>query len=311
MSILFMFPGQGSQKVGMGKDLYENFSEAKAVFDEVDNSLNKKLSDVIFNGPSEDLMLTATVQPALMTVSMAILRVLESETGKKITDLADAVVGHSLGEYSALCATDAISLSETAKLLQARGRFMQEAVSVGIGAVAAIIGLDLMTVNEICQEASSENEIVQVANDNCPGQVVISGHKNAVDKACELAKKAEARRALILPVSAPVHSVLMQPAREKMTEFFENITINKPSLQLISNYSAKYEDDPTVIKKQLLEQFTGQVRFTGCISEALGKGTDKAFEIGSGKVLSGLVKRIAPSIEVSAINSTETIKTFS
>ncbi|MHA1574563.1 MAG: ACP S-malonyltransferase [Alphaproteobacteria bacterium] len=303
--MLYLFPGQGSQKVGMGKDFYDNFPIAKNVFDEVDSVLGKKLSELIFNGPSEELTLTENVQPALMTVSIAILKVLEEKTGKKISDLATMVAGHSLGEYSALCATDAIGLSDTAKILQARGKYMQEAVPVGVGAIAAIIGLDLMTVAEICESASNETETVQIANDNCPGQVVISGHKSAVDKACELAKKAEAKRALILPVSAPVHSTLMQPAREKMTVFFENIEIKKPVLPLLSNYSARLEDNPETIKKQLLEQFTGRVRFTECISEAVNHGIDKVTEIGSGKVLAGLVKRISSTIECKNINKIE------
>lgn len=310
MTTLFMFPGQGSQKVGMGKDLYESYPEAKAVFDEVDEALGEKLSDLIFNGPTEDLTLTANVQPALMATSIAALRALEKETGKKITGLATSVVGHSLGEYSALCAVDALSLSDTAKLLRARGTFMQEAVPVGIGAIAAIIGLDMMTIADICKQASTDTEMVQIANDNCPGQTVISGHKGAVDRACELAKKAEARRALILPVSAPVHSALMQPAKEKMAELMKTITLNKPSLPLISNYSADQETDPTEIKKHLLEQFTGRVRFTECISEAVNTGHEKAFEIGSGKVLCGLVGRITNGITSTAITDIETIKSF-
>ncbi|MBN1783961.1 MAG: ACP S-malonyltransferase [Alphaproteobacteria bacterium] len=310
MNTLFMFPGQGSQKVGMGKDLYDTYPEAKAVFDEVDEALGEKLSNLIFNGPTEDLTLTANVQPALMTVSIAALRALEKETGKKITELANSVVGHSLGEYSALCAVDSLSLSDTAKLLRARGTFMQEAVPVGIGAIAAIIGLDMMIIGEICQEASTDSELVQIANDNCPGQTVISGHKGAVDRTCALATTAGARRALILPVSAPVHSALMQPAKEKMAELFEEITLNKPLLPLISNYSANQEEDPEKIKTHLLEQFTGRVRFTECISEAVNTGYDKAFEIGAGKVLCGLAGRITNGMTCSAITDVETIKAF-
>lgn len=310
MSRLFMFPGQGSQKIGMGKDLFDTVPESRAVFEEVDNALNEKLSDLIFNGSIEELTLTANVQPALMTVSMAALRALEQQTGKKIEQLADAVIGHSLGEYSALCAVKSLTLSDTARLLRARGTFMQEAAPVGTGAIAAIMGLDMDVLSDICARVSTPENFAQIANDNCPGQIVISGHKDAVEKACERAKDVGARRAMILPVSAPVHSALMQPAKERMEEFMRDIDIKKPVLPLISNYSTIAETDPDTLRAHLLAQFTKPVRFTECIQGAQKNGFTQVFEIGSGKVLCGLVQRIIDSIEVSGIGTIEDIQNF-
>lgn len=310
MTTLFMFPGQGSQKIGMGKDLFDRIPESRAVFEEVDHALNEKLSDLIFNGSIEELTLTANVQPALMAVSMAALRALEKETGQTINQLADAVVGHSLGEYSALCAIQSLSLSDTARILRARGTFMQNAAPVGTGAIAAIIGLEMPVLADICATVSTSQNFVQIANDNCPGQTVISGHKEAVEKACEKAKDAGARRAMILPVSAPVHSALMQPAKEKMEEFMRDITIKKPVLPLISNYSATAETDPETLRAHLLAQFTKPVRFTECITWATKKGFTTAFEIGSGKVLCGLVQRISENININGLGTTEDIHNF-
>ncbi|MBN2676358.1 MAG: ACP S-malonyltransferase [Alphaproteobacteria bacterium] len=310
MSVLFMFPGQGSQQIGMGKEFYNSYPEAKAVFQEVDESLGEKLSDLIFNGDLEKLTLTENVQPALMTVSIAALRALEKEQGKKINELADFVVGHSLGEYSALCAVDSLSISDTAKILRARGQFMQEASPIGQGAIAVVLGLDMILVDEVCRRASNLTEMCQVANDNCPGQIVISGHTPAIERALELAKKEGAKRAMILPVSVPVHSALMQPAKEKMIEFMQNISLQKPLLPFISNYSANTEEDPEVIKKHLLEQLTQPVRFTECISEAVDHGVEHAYEFGSGRVLCGLAGRIGRDIACHPLNIPSDIEGF-
>ena len=310
MSVLFMFPGQGSQKIGMGKELYDAYPEAKAVFDEVDDALGEKLSDLIFTGETEKLTLTENVQPALMTVSIAALRALEKEKGEKITKLSDLVVGHSLGEYSALCAVDSLSLSDTAKLLRARGKFMQEASPIGEGAIAVILGLGMIIVEEVCKSASNLTEMCQVANDNCPGQIVISGHTPAIERAIEFAKKEGAKRAMKLPVTVPVHSILMQPAKDKMVEFMKEINVSKPLLPFISNYSANTETDPEKIKKQLLEQFTQPVRFTECIAEAVNSGVTHAYELGSGRVLCGLAGRIGRDMTCTPLNAVSDIEGF-
>jgi len=289
----FTFPGQGSQAVGMGRDLAAAYSEARAVFDEVDAALGQKLSAIMFEGPDETLRLTENAQPALMAVSLAVIRVLESR-GISVKSHAAFVAGHSLGEYSALCAAGAFSIADTARLLKLRGQSMQQAVPVGQGAMAAILGLDLPAVERAAADAS-DGEVCAVANDNAPGQVVISGHVAAVNRAAELCKAAGAKRALSLPVSAPFHCVLMRPAADAMEEALDRVTMQAPVVPVISNVLAWPISDPAEIRKRLVEQVTGMVRWTESVGWLAGEGgvTDLV-ELGTGKVLSGLAKRIAP-----------------
>ncbi|MEO8758882.1 MAG: ACP S-malonyltransferase [Devosia sp.] len=298
----FIFPGQGSQAVGMGKDLADAFPEARAVFDEVDAALGQNLSQIMFEGPDETLRLTANAQPALMAVSLAVIRVLEAK-GISIKDKAAFVAGHSLGEYSALCAAGVFSLADTAKLLRIRGEAMQEAVPVGQGAMAAILGLDLETVLRAVNDAE-DGEVCGVANDNAPGQVVISGHAGAVGRAIELLKAAGAKRALPLPVSAPFHCALMRPAADAMAHALDRVTTNAPVVPVVVNVLAQPTSDPTAIKRHLVEQVTGMVRWTESVRWLTTEGgvTD-LFELGSGKVLTGLAKRIAPDAIATAVNT--------
>lgn len=291
MAIAFTFPGQGSQAVGMGKALADAFPVAKAVFDEVDAALGEKLTDIIWNGPADTLTLTENAQPALMAVSIATLRVLESEAGLSVKD-AKFVAGHSLGEYSALAAAGAFSLSDTAKLLRARGRAMQKAVPVGVGAMAALLGLDYDAAVATAAEAA-QGQVCDPANDNGGGQVVVSGNKEAVDRAVEIAKGKGAKRAMLLPVSAPFHCRLMQPAADAMAEALKSVTINKPVVPLVSNVLASAISDPDEIRNRLIEQVTGTVRWRESVAYMAGEGVTKFYEIGAGKVLTGLVKRIA------------------
>jgi [acyl-carrier-protein] S-malonyltransferase len=297
----FTFPGQGSQAVGMGKDLAEAFPEARAVFAEVDEALGQKLSAIMFEGPAETLTLTANAQPALMAVSMAVVRVLEAK-GVRVKDAAAFVAGHSLGEYSALCAAGVFSLADAARLLRTRGEAMQQAVPVGQGAMAAILGLDLETVLKATSDAG-DGEVCGVANDNAPGQVVISGHVGAVNRAIELLKAAGAKRALPLPVSAPFHCALMRPAADAMEHALNQVTMNAPSVPVVVNVLAAPTSDPVAIRQHLVEQVTGMVRWTESIKWLAGEGgvTD-LYELGSGKVLTGLAKRIAPDVAASAVN---------
>jgi [acyl-carrier-protein] S-malonyltransferase len=296
----FTFPGQGSQAVGMGKDLAAAYPEARAVFDEVDAALGQKLSAVMFEGPDETLRLTENAQPALMAVSMAVIRVLES---RGITLFADTayVAGHSLGEYSALCAAGVFSLADTARLLKTRGQAMQEAVPVGQGAMAAILGLDLETVMRVAADAG-DGEVCDVANDNAPGQVVISGHVRAVSRAIEMAKAAGAKRALPLPVSAPFHCALMRPAADAMEHALNHVDMQAPVVPVVANVTAGPVSDPEEILRHLVAQVTGMVRWTESINWLVTEGgVTHLYEIGSGKVLSGLAKRIAPEAVTASI----------
>jgi [acyl-carrier-protein] S-malonyltransferase len=298
----FTFPGQGSQAVGMGKDLAAAFPEARAVFDEVDAALGQELSEVMFEGPDETLRLTANAQPALMAVSLAVVRVLESK-GVRVADAAAYVAGHSLGEYSALCAAGVISVADAAKLLRIRGEAMQEAVPVGQGAMAAILGLDLETVLRAANDAE-QGEVCGVANDNAPGQVVISGHAGAVARAIELLKAAGAKRALPLPVSAPFHCALMRPAADAMEHALGQVEFKAPAVPVVVNVTARPTSDPAAIKVHLVEQVTGMVRWTESVKWLAGEGgVTELYELGAGKVLTGLAKRIAPEAAASAVGS--------
>ena len=285
----FVFPGQGAQVIGMGRDLAENYPVAQAVFDEVDEALGEKLSDLIWNGDIETLTLTQNAQPALMATSIAAMRALEAES-YSIQDAA-YVAGHSLGEYSALCAAGALTLADTARLLRLRGQAMQEAVPVGQGAMAAILGLDLEAVDQIARDAA-ENEVCQAANDNDPAQVVISGHKAAVERAAALAKERGAKRALMLPVSAPFHSALMQPAAAVMAEALAGVEIQNPAVPLIANVRAEPVTEGGAIRRLLVEQVTGAVRWRESIQFLSGAGVTEDWEIGAGKALSGMIKSI-------------------
>jgi [acyl-carrier-protein] S-malonyltransferase len=292
MTAAFTFPGQGSQAVGMGKALADAFPVAKAVFDEVDSALGEKLSTTIWDGPAEALQLTENTQPALMAVSLAALRVLEAEAGIIVSRHAAFVAGHSLGEYSALAAAGSLSIADTARLLRIRGQAMQKATPVGVGAMAALLGLDYETAVAVANEAA-QGQVCQAANDNGGGQVVVSGDKAAVERAVEIAKTKGAKRAMLLQVSAPFHCRLMQPAADAMAAALAGVTISKPAVPLISNVLAAPITDPDEIRKRLVEQVTGTVRWRESIAYMASHGVTHFLEIGSGKVLSGLVKRIA------------------
>lgn len=304
MTIAFTFPGQGSQTVGMGRALGVAFPEARAVFDEVDDALGQKLSAIIFEGPIETLTLTENAQPALMAVSLAASRVLAAK-GVPV-ERAAFVAGHSLGEYSALAAAGSLTIADAARLLRVRGRAMQEAVPVGAGAMAALLGLDLEAAVAIAAEAA-EGEVCDTANDNGAGQVVVSGNRAAVERAVELAKARGARRAVLLPVSAPFHCALMAPAAEVMAEALGGVTINPPAAPLVANVTAAPETDPEAIRRNLIAQVTGMVRWRETISFLAGAGVDTFVEVGSGKVLSGLAKRIADGAETLTAGTPEDI----
>ena len=294
----FVFPGQGAQTIGMGRDLALAYPAAKAVFDEVDAALGESLSDLIWNGEIADLTLTANAQPALMATSIAALRALESE-GFAVTDAA-FVAGHSLGEYSALAAAGAISLADTARLLRIRGAAMQQAVPVGIGAMAALLGLDFATATEVAAEAA-QGQICQAANDNDPAQVVVSGHREAVERALDIAKARGAKRALLLPVSAPFHCALMQPAAEAMAEALAGIPLRAPSVPLVANVRASAVTDPDTLRALLVEQVTGSVRWRESVTWMAAQGVTEFWEIGAGKALSGMIKRITKDATTRAI----------
>ena len=286
----FVFPGQGAQSIGMGRELAEVYPSAREVFDRVDEALGERLSDLIWDGDIDTLTLTRNAQPALMAASMAAFRALEAE-GITIRD-ANFVAGHSLGEYSALCAAGSLTLEDAARLLRLRGQAMQEAVPVGQGAMAAILGLDFATVDRIAREVAGE-EVVQAANDNDPGQVVISGHKGAVERAAAAMKEAGAKRALMLPVSAPFHSVLMQPAAAVMAEALAGVDIQPPAVPLVANVRAEAVTEPGAIRRLLVEQVTGTVRWRESVANMAQAGVAEFWEIGAGKALSGMIKRIA------------------
>lgn len=292
MSIAFVFPGQGSQQVGMGKALAEVFPAAAAVFKEVDDALSQKLSQLMWEGPEADLTLTENAQPALMAVSLAVARVLEAEHGITIAKAAKFVAGHSLGEYSALAAAGTFSLSDAARLLKIRGRAMQAATPVGTGAMAALLGLDYEAAAAVAAEAA-QGEVCEAANDNAPGQVVVSGHKAAVERAFEIAKAKGAKRALLLPVSAPFHCALMQPAAEAMAKALSEVKMNAPAVPVIANVTAGPLSDPGLIRDSLVQQVTGTVRWRECMGRMAADGVTLFAEIGAGKVLAGLVKRNA------------------
>lgn len=292
MTAAFTFPGQGSQAVGMGKALAEAFPAARAVFDEVDSALGEKLSTVIWDGPAEALQLTENTQPALMAMSLATLRVLETEAGIDLSRDAAFVAGHSLGEYSALAAARSLSIADTARLLRIRGTAMQKATPVGVGAMAALLGLDYETAVAVANEAA-QGQVCQAANDNGGGQVVVSGDKAAVERAVEIAKAKGAKRAMLLQVSAPFHCRLMQPAADAMAEALAKVTVNKPVVPVVANILAGPVSDPDQIRKLLVEQVTGTVRWRESVAYMAAHGVTHFLEIGSGKVLTGLVKRIA------------------
>jgi len=301
MTIAFTFPGQGSQAVGMGKDLAENFAEARAVFQEVDEALGEKLSETMFNGPEDTLTLTANAQPALMAVSMAVVRVLQAK-GVDLKAKVSYVAGHSLGEYSALCAAGTFSLADTARLLRIRGNAMQAAVPVGVGAMAAIIGLEHADVVAVCEEASAIGSC-QIANDNGGGQIVISGEKAAVEKGAAIASEKGAKRAILLPVSAPFHSSLMAPAAEAMREALAGVKKSNPVVPLIANVRAAPLTDADEIARLLVEQVTGQVRWRETVEWFAANGATTLYEIGSGKVLTGLARRIDKTVNGIAVNT--------
>jgi [acyl-carrier-protein] S-malonyltransferase len=292
MTAAFTFPGQGSQAVGMGKALAEAFPAARAVFDEVDAALGEKLTATIWDGPAERLQLTENAQPALMAVSLATMRVLEGEASFSIAKHAAFVAGHSLGEYSALAAAGSLAISDTARLLRIRGLAMQKAVPVGAGAMAALIGLDYEAAVAVADEAA-QGQVCQAANDNGGGQVVISGDRAAVERAVEIAKTKGAKRAMMLPVSAPFHCRLMQPAADAMAEALAGIAIKPPAVPVVSNVLAAPITAPDEIRRRLVEQVTGTVRWRESVVYMANHGVTRFFEIGAGKVLSGLVKRIA------------------
>src|ERR1017187_2569584 len=292
MAVAFVFPGQGSQAVGMGKALAASFPPARQVFDEVDAALGAKLSAIVFEGPAETLTLTANAQPALMAVSLATLRVLEAEAGLDVKRDAQFVAGHSLGEYSALAAAGAFTIADTARLLRLRGQAMQKAVPVGIGAMAALIGLEFDTAAAVAREAA-QGQVCQAANDNGAGQVVVSGDKAAVERAVEIAKTKGAKRAMLLPVSAPFHCALMQPAAYVMAQALAKVSIKPPAWPLVSTVLPSAIADPAEIRRCLIEQVTGTVRWRESVGYMASHGVVRFFEIGAGKVLSGLVKRIA------------------
>ena len=309
MTQAFVFPGQGSQAVGMGTALAEAHSEARAVFDAVDAALGQDLSGLMANGPADELTLTENAQPALMAVSMAVMRVLEAR-GLNLAEAATYVAGHSLGEYAALTAAGALQLEDTARLLKVRGQAMQRAVPVGVGAMAALLGLEFDAVAEIAAEATSDSEICAAANDNANGQVVISGHAAAVARAIDLAKQRGAKRAMELPVSAPFHCALMQPAADEMQAALAETEIKAPIVPVIANVTAEATSDPELIRKLLVKQVTGSVRWRESMIWAAEHGVTELVEIGSGKVLTGMAKRIDARLSGTALNTAEDIDAF-
>jgi [acyl-carrier-protein] S-malonyltransferase len=309
MATAFVFPGQGSQVVGMGRGLAEAFVPARQVFEEVDDALGEKLSETVWNGPLETLTLTENAQPALMAVSLAALRALEAEAGLDLGRDVAFVAGHSLGEYSALAAAGSLAVADAARLLRIRGRAMQKAVPVGVGAMAALIGVDLDVAKAIAQEAGA-GAVCAAANDNGGGQVVLSGDKSAVERAVEIAKTKGVKRAMILPVSAPFHCALMQPAAQVMAEALSQVTVNPPRVPLVANVLAAPVSDPAAIVQALVEQVTGTVRWRESVTVMAQAGVNAFYEIGSGKVLTGLIKRIAEGATASSIGTPEDVARF-
>lgn len=302
MSRAFIFPGQGSQFIGMGKDLADAYPTARLTFEEVNDALNQNLTKIMWEGPDSDINLTENTQPALMAVSLAVMNVLTKDAGLVLPNVAAFVAGHSLGEYSALTAAGAFTLSDTARLLKLRGQSMQLAVPVGQGAMAAILGLDFDAVKAIAEQASV-SEICEAANDNAPGQVVISGHKSAVEAAMALATERGAKRALVLPVSAPFHCQLMAPAADKMREALAKTDIRPPVVPVVANVTATAVSAPDQIRDLLVEQITGRVRWRESVTWMKEQGVTEMIEIGAGKVLAGLVKRIEADVTVSSVGT--------
>jgi len=305
----FIFPGQGSQAIGMGQEMAKALPVAREVFQEVDEALGQNLSRLMWEGDLKDLTLTENAQPALMTVSIAVVRALEKECGIAVGQVCAYVAGHSLGEYSALTAAGALSLADTARLLKTRGQAMQAAVPVGEGAMAALIGLDYEAAAQVAQ-AAAEDEICTAANDNAPGQVVISGSRAAVERAMVLAREAGAKRALELPVSAPFHCALMEPAAKVMRAALDQITITQPSVSLVANVTAQPVSDPATIRDQLVAQVTGMVRWRESVVNLAALGIDNFVELGAGKVLTGLVKRINRDVKASHIATMQDLENF-
>jgi [acyl-carrier-protein] S-malonyltransferase len=309
MAVAFVFPGQGSQALGMGKALAEAFAPARRVFEEVDAALGERLSDVIWNGPAETLTLTQNAQPALMAVSLAAMRVLESEGGVSLERDAAFVAGHSLGEYSALAAARSLSIADAARLLRVRGVAMQKAVPVGAGAMAALIGLEYGAAKVIAAEAAGA-EVCAAANDNGGDQVVLSGDKGAIARAVEIAKTRGAKRAMLLPVSAPFHCALMQPAADAMAEALAAVAVKRPCVPLVANVLAQPISDPASIVRCLVEQVTGTVRWRESVLFMAQAGVSTFYEVGAGKVLTGLIKRIASAATASAIGTPDDVTRF-
>ena len=311
MSRAFVFPGQGSQAVGMGAQLAEAFAPARHVFEEVDDALGQRLSGLMFEGPEAELTLTENAQPALMAVSLAVVRVLEQEAGIVLAEKAALVAGHSLGEYSALAAVGTLDLADAARLLKRRGQAMQEAVPVGEGAMAALIGLDLEAAAEIAAEAAASadvgTEVCAPANDNAPGQVVVSGHKAAVERAAELAGVKGAKRCIMLPVSAPFHCALMAPAAEVMAKALAEVTLRPPQVPVVANVTAEPVTSPETIRRLLVDQVTGLVRWRESVLAMKAAGVDTLLELGAGKVLSGLARRIDRDLSGMAVNTPDDI----
>ncbi len=304
MTRAFVFPGQGAQTVGMGRALADRWPEARAVFETVDEALGEPLSRLIFEGPAEDLTLTANAQPALMATSIAALRALEAE-GHGWAGVA-YVAGHSLGEYTALCAAGALDLADTARLLRVRGLAMQDAVPVGVGAMAALLGLDHAAAAAVAAEAA-QGRVCEAANDNDPAQVVVSGHADAVARAVELAKARGAKRAVMLPVSAPFHCALMQPAADAMAAALEGVTLRAPRVPVVANVTAEAVSDPAEIRRLLVAQVTGAVRWRESVSWMVAQGVDDFREIGAGKALAGMIRRIARDARTASIGTPEDI----
>lgn len=304
MSTAFVFPGQGAQTIGMGRALADAYPAARAVFEEVDAALGERLSALIWEGEQDALTLTQNAQPALMATSMAALRALEAE-GVAVSR-ASFVAGHSLGEYAALCAAGSLSIADAARLLRIRGQAMQEAVPVGIGAMAAILGLDFEAVGEVAAEAA-QGEVCQAANDNDPGQVVVSGHKGAVERACEIAKAKGAKRAMLLPVSAPFHCALMEPAAAVMADALGAVEIKAPSVPVVANVRAAACSDPDELRALLVEQVTGSVRWRESVAWMGAQGVTEMWEIGAGKALSGMIRRIDRDIATRAIGTPDDV----
>lgn len=309
MSRAFVFPGQGSQAVGMGREVAEAFAVAKEIFEEVDEALKQNLSRLMFEGPDDELVLTENAQPAIMAVSLAVMRVLSEEGGIDLTETAAFVAGHSLGEYSALAAAGCLSVADTAALLKTRGRAMQEAVPLGEGAMAALMGLDLETARAVAEEAAGA-DVCTTANDNAPGQVVVSGTAAAIERAVEIAKAKGAKRAIILPVSAPFHCALMAPAADVMADALADVSMTPLPVALVANITAQPVTDPAEIRHLLVEQVTGMVRWRECVLTMKEQGVDTMVEIGAGKVLSGLGRRIDADLDGMSVGTPETIEEF-